>query len=85
MQNYIHLKNHFSFEACHTGNYAQFFAILTTMFARADNINCLAVSENGVIVSGSSDKSVKIFQIDTCKEIHSFSDAHTGLKCSSST
>jgi len=46
-----------------------------------DKIECLAVTpDDKFLVTGSSDKSMKIIDIETQEEIHHFVDAHEGIE-----
>lgn len=44
-----------------------------------ESVYCVAVSPNGkYAISGSLDKSIKIFDLTTMKDIYHFKDAHKG-------
>ena len=45
-----------------------------------DWISCIAITSDArFIVSGSGDKSIKIFDLESKEPVHHFKDAHTGI------
>lgn len=63
------------FENAHTGN----ILLVVQSLRIIDSILSVAVSQDSrFIVSGSFDKSIKIFDMQTTQLLHHFQDAHTG-------
>ena len=74
----IHTKeqlHHFS--DVHSGTISSFVRTLTHFLI--DSITSVAIPADGrVIVSGSRDKSIKVFNMQTKEQLHHFSKAHSG-------
>ena len=63
------------FVDAHTGNYA----LSICLFTYIDGIMSVTVSKDSkLIVSGSADKSIKVFDIHSKQQVHHFVDAHSG-------
>jgi len=64
------------FEDAHSGNFLRFLFLISS---NVETINSVVItSDDKFVISASSDKSIKIFDLNTKQQVHNFKDAHQG-------